>query len=129
MDLASYFESARGTGVLATSDESGRVDAALYAKPHVIDETTVAFVMKERLSHRNLRTNLHAAYLFMEEDGGYQGVRLYLTMLREEVNQTLVEAMRQKQPEMFAKADDSHKFVVQFKVDRVRPLVGDFPVS
>lgn len=126
MDIASYFESVRGTGVLATSDVMGRVDAAIYAKPHVIDETTVAFVMKQRISHRNLRSNLHAAYLFIEEGPGYRGVRLYLTMLREESNATLVEALRQRQPEMFPKSDDSNKFVVLFQVDNVRPLVGDF---
>ncbi len=37
MKLIEYFESAKGTGVLATSNASGEVDAALYARPHVID--------------------------------------------------------------------------------------------
>ena len=127
MEIASYFESARGTGILATSDESGKVDLALYTKPHVIDENTIAFVMKQRLSHQNLRSNLHAAYMFIEEGPGYKGCRLYLTMLREEVNQSLAEALRQKEPEMFPEGDDSNKFIVLFSIDSVRPLVGDFP--
>lgn len=126
MDIAAYFKSAKGTGVLATSDAEGQVDVALYAKPYVIDNSTVAFVMKQRLSHQNLLSNLHAAYLFTENGAGYQGVRLYLTMLREETNASLVESLRQKQPEMFPKRDDSSKYVVLFTVDRVRPLVGDF---
>ena len=33
MKLTEYFESAKGTGVLATSSASGEVDAALYARP------------------------------------------------------------------------------------------------
>lgn len=127
MDLARYFESHDGTGVLATSDEQGWVDTALYAKPHVVDQKTVAFVMKERLSHKNLKSNLHASYLFMEHGAGYKGLRLYLTLLREEVNQTLVEALRKKQPVIYPSADDSSKFIVFFCVERIRPLVGDYP--
>ena len=129
MDLVGYFDTHEGTGVLATSDGDGWVDTALYVKPHVVDQETVAFVMKERLSHRNVKSNLHAAYLFMENAPGFQGVRLYLTLLREETNQTLVETLRKKQPMMFPVADDSHKFVVFFHVDRTRPLVGDSPPS
>lgn len=127
MDLAAYFKKAEGTGVLATSDQQGWVDMALYTKPHVVDNTTVAFVMKERLSHKNLKSNLRAAYLFIEKAPGYQGLRIYLTLLREETNQTLVESLRRQQPMMFPAGDDSSKFVVFFQVDRVRPLVGDFP--
>ena len=51
MSLAEYFETAKGTGVLATANDQGRVDAAIYARPHVIDSETVAFIMRERLSH------------------------------------------------------------------------------
>ena len=126
MTLADYFESAEGTGILATSDAAGRVDAAVYAKPLVVDEATVAFVMKERLSHQNLRSNLHAAYMFIEKGEGYRGRRLTLTLEREEINLSLVEAMRKKQPKMFPREDDSHKYVVFFHVEGVRPLVGDF---
>lgn len=126
MNITTYFQSAKGTGVLATSDQAGSVDLALYTKPHVIDEKTIAFVMKARLSHKNLLSNLHAAYMFIEEGPGHKGCRLYLTMLREEINHSLVEALRQKQPEMFPRKDDSNKYIVLFSVDRVRPLVGDF---
>lgn len=52
-DLASYFESVRGTGVLATSDHEGRVNVAVYARPHVMADGTTAFVMHERLTRQN----------------------------------------------------------------------------
>ncbi|HPY76674.1 MAG TPA: pyridoxamine 5'-phosphate oxidase family protein [Anaerohalosphaeraceae bacterium] len=129
MDLARYFNMHEGTGVLATCDIHGWVDGAVYAKPHVVDSSTVAFVMKERLSHKNLKTNLHACYLFLEQGPGYKGLRLYLTLLRMEVNQTLVQALRQKQPVIYPSADDSKKFVVFFHVEQTRPLVGDHPLS
>lgn len=125
MSLAEYFEHTEGTGILATADAAGRVDLAIYAKPHVIDDTTVAFVMRQRLSHHNLASTLHAAYMFIETGQGYKGVRLYLTKQREEVNASLVARLRAKQPEIYAQADDSQKYLVIFRVDHTRPLVGE----
>ena len=127
MDLASYFENARGTGVLGTADPKGHVDLAIYARPHVVDQTTVAFVMRQRLSHQNLKSTMHAAYMFIEDGSGHKGCRLYLTKLREEINASLAAAIREKQPAIYPQGDDSYKYVVIFKVDRIRPLVGDEP--
>ncbi len=129
MNLAKYFENVNGTGILATCDPGYDVDLAIYAKPHVIDDQTVAFVMKERLSHQNLRSNLQAAYMFIEDGKGYKGLRMYLTMIREEKNQSLVEVLRQKQPCIYPAEDDSDKFLVFFRINRTRPLVGDGPLK
>jgi hypothetical protein len=125
MDLAAYFDKAEGTGILATCDPGNMVDLAIYAKPVVIDLDTIAFVMRQRMSHQNLRTNLTAAYMFIEKGTGYKGLRLHLTMQREETNQTLIAAIRKKQPWIYPENDDSEKFLVFFKVNRIRPLVGD----
>ena len=125
MSLLDYFENVEGLGVLATADSDGMVDLAIYAKPHVIDETTVAFVMRERLSHQNLKSNPNAAYMFVEKGDGYSGKRLYLTETREETNSSLVEEFRKKQPEICPVHDDSNKYLVFFRVNDVWPLVGD----
>ena len=125
MSLKDYFESVKGTGVLATADGDGRVDQALYARQHVIDEKTVAFIMRERLSHQNLKSNPQAAYLFVEEGPGYRGKRLHLTKIREETNTTLIEEMRRRKPEIYPEGDDSNKYLVFFQIDKIRPLVGD----
>lgn len=125
MSLSDYFENVQGLGILATADSRGTVDLAVYAKPHVIDETTIAFVMRERLSHQNLKSNPRAAYMFVERDKGYTGKRLYLTKIREETNTSVVEMFRKKQPEICASSDDSNKYLVHFRVDDIRPLVGD----
>jgi hypothetical protein len=65
MDLGTYFENFKGTGVMATADDQGRVDVAVYARPHIMDQETIAFIMPDRLTHHNLQSNNHAAYLFM----------------------------------------------------------------
>jgi len=55
MTLADYFEKARGVGVLSTADDKGRVNAAVYGRPHFMDENTVAFIASDRLTHANLK--------------------------------------------------------------------------
>jgi len=68
--LGGYFNRAKGLGVLATADASGNVNAAVYARPYISDNNTALFIMAERLTHENLKSNPRAAYLFIEEDGG-----------------------------------------------------------
>ena len=125
MTLSDYFENVQGLGILATADENGMVDLAIYAIPHVIDETTIAFIMRERLTHQNLKSNPHAAYRFIEKGEGYSGTRLYLTKIREDTNTSVVEMFRKKQTEICSPDDDSNKYLVHFQIDEIRPLVGD----
>lgn len=126
MSLRDYFESAKGRGILATADGSGAVDAAVYSRPHFIDEENVAFIMLDRLSHKNLQTNPHAAYLFMEEGEKYVGKRLFLTKTKEEENPELIESMRRKKSYTVPGDDQAKKrFLVYFHIDKVLPLIGE----
>ena len=126
MNVDHYFESAKGRGVLATADGEGKVDAAIYARPHVLGEATVGFIMRDRLSHANLQSNPHAAYLFMEDGGGYKGVRLFLTKVAEEKNTERLFALRRKQYSAQDQSGDpkTELFLVTFQIDKVLPLVG-----
>ncbi len=56
MNLKEYFKRKNGFGVLSTADKNSKVDAAPYARPHVIDDTHIASIMSDRLSHANIRT-------------------------------------------------------------------------
>jgi len=123
-NLRDYFESTKGVGVLGTSDAEGNVDLAVYARPHVADDGTVGFVMSDRTSHANVAANPHAAYLFVEEGPGYKGKRLHLTKTREETDPDKIEAVRREGRKRRDYAD-APKFLVYFKVERVRPLVGE----
>jgi hypothetical protein len=123
MDLKKYFEGVKGTGVLATADSEGRVDAAVYAKPHIMDKETVAFIMADRLTHHNLESNNHAAYLFREEGPGYKGIRLFLTKLREEKDTDLLYSIRSKRYSG-EKEEGKPRFLVFFKVDKILALIS-----
>ncbi len=124
MELKNYFASASGIGILATSDRDGNVDAAVYARPTVMDDGTLAFIMNDRLSHQNLQSNPRATYLFKEE-GGYKGKRLHLSMVREEKDSPMIPELSRKSPspEREKQAKGS-KFLVFFRVEKERPLVG-----
>ena len=87
MKLSEYFENAKGIGVLATTDLSGQVNQAIYAKPLFLekdDDGTCSFVMANRLTHDNVGHNPSASYLFIEQGEGYVGKRLSLMVLGEE---------------------------------------------
>ena len=122
MSLHEYFERTRGTGVLATSDSEGKVDAAVYARPHVMEDGTIAMIMRDRLTHHNLQSNSHAAYLFREDGKGYKGKRLFLTKIREEQDTELLKSLRRRK---YVDSKDEAKFLVFFKVDKELPLIGD----
>ena len=125
MDFKEYFENTKGFGVLSTADSKGKVDAAVYARPHVIDENTVAFIMRDHLSHKNLQSNPHGCYLFRQETSGYSGKRLYLTKKDESTDIDLIESLSRRQHISRGEHDESKKFLVYFNIDKVRPLVGD----
>ena len=122
MDLGEYFEQTKGNGILATADADGKVNVALYSRPHFMDDGTAAFIMAERLTHENLKVNPWAAYLFIESREGYSGKRLYLKKMREEQNEELVSKLRRKREHIPSKT--GARFIVYFEVVKVLPLVG-----
>ena len=121
MDLKEYFENTKGFGVLATADGSGKVDAAVYARPHFMEDGTIAMIMRDRLTHHNLQSNPHATYLFHEANPGYKGKRLFLTKVGEEQDSELLESLRRRQ---YINEKDEAKFLVFFKLNEELPLIG-----
>ena len=122
MNLDEYFEKTKGLGVLSTADASGHVDTAIYARPHVMDDDNVAFIMADRKSHRNLQSNPHAAYLFKEDGNGYSGLRLYMTKTDEEKNSERMRSMIRRKS--YEADEDSDLYLVSFRVDKVLGLTG-----
>ena len=108
--------------MLSTADVSGHVDTAIYARPHVLDDQTVAFIMADRKSHHNLQSNPHAAYLFKEEGNGYSGLRLYLTKTEEEKNSERMHSLIRRKG--YAKDEDSDLYLVSFRIDKLLGLTG-----
>ena len=121
MSLKEYFETATGFGVLSTADADGKVDAAVYAKPHCMEDGSIAFIMRDRLTHANLQSNACAAYLFREDGKGYSGKRLFLSKIGEEKNS---ESIRELERRSCPDNGEVDRFLVFFRVDKELPLVG-----
>jgi len=125
MQLDEYFEKTQGVGVLSTADAQGRVNAAIYGRPHVMDANTLAFIAADRLTHANLQTNPSAVYLFKEE-GSYAGKRLYLTKIREEKDSPLIDEIRRhRDKKKEGKEKTQSRFLIFFAIDKELPLIGD----
>ena len=125
MELSEYFESAKGIGVLATANGGGVVDTAVYSRPHFMEDGTLAFIMKERLTYANLMANPFASYLFIEAGSGYKGKRLYLRKVAEEKETERLYRLRRRISPPGNDPETDVRYLVFFELERVRPLVGD----
>jgi hypothetical protein len=124
MKLQEYFSTATGIGFFATASAEGKPDIAVYSRPLFMEDGTLAFIMRDRLTHAYLQENDHAAYAFIEDAGGYKGVRLFMKKIRENSDRELIAKMTRRH---LAPEEDSAKgpkFIVYFQVEKVLPLVG-----
>lgn len=122
MNLEEYFRQVKGTGILATANDEGVVNAAVFSPPNIIEDGVIAFLMNDHLSHENLKVNDNAAYLFLEETEAWQGVRLHIRKIREERNTELARMlMRGKNWD----TEEGDVNLVFFKIEQILPLIGD----
>lgn len=125
MTLKKYFESKDGKGILSSANSEGMVTSAIYSKPHVFDDGSIAFVMRERLTHENLKSNPYASYMFIEEGYGYKGIRLFLKKIKEDTDNELIEKMKRRHLTPEEDKAKGPKFLVHFRVDTILPLIGE----
>ncbi len=125
MQLKEYFENQQGVGVLSTADSDGNVNSAIYARPHVMEDGTLAMIMRDRLSHHNLQSNPKAAYLFMEDTtAGFKGKRLYLQKIKEEEDKQRIDELRRRSYQNEDELNKEAMFLVYFQLLKELPLIG-----
>ena len=124
MKLKEYFEKTDGVGVLSTADAEGKVDAAIYSTPHIFDDGTVAFIMRERLTHDNLQSNPYAVFLFIENGSGHRGLRLFLKKVKEDSDTGLISKMTRRHLSPEEDKELGPKFLVYFNVQKLLHLIG-----
>ena len=125
MTLKEYLDKTSGTGVLSTADGHGRVDAAIYSKPRLLQNGDLVFIMRDHLTRQNLLVNPHAHYLFHEDVPGFRGIRLFLRKLREDTDPQLMEEMTRS---WLSKAEDEAmgpKYLTYFRIEQARELIGE----
>lgn len=125
MRLKDYFEARPGICILSSAGRSGEVATAVYSAPRVMEDNAVCFIMRERLTYRNILENPHAACMYIEHGTGYQGIRLFLTKVREDDDQELIARMTRRHLSPEEDRNKGQKHLIVFRVDRILPLVGD----
>lgn len=124
MNWKRYFDDARGVGFLATAGRGGEVNIAVYSRPKVLRDGTLALGMTDRLTHANLQENPHAVYAFQQK--GFQGVRLYLEKVREEDGGPVLEEVKARADAIVGAGTGAEvKHLVIFRVRKALVLVGD----
>ena len=124
MKLNEYLDNVSGKGVLATADAEGKVDAAIYSKPQILEDGTLVFIMRDHLTHHNIVSNPYATYLFIEEGPHYKGVRLFLKKLREDTDPELIAGMTRRNLTPEQDKARGPKFLVYFALEKILPLIG-----
>ncbi|MGW8287491.1 MAG: pyridoxamine 5'-phosphate oxidase family protein [Desulfobulbales bacterium] len=124
MRLNEYFKNKSGKGVLATADKDGKVDAAIYSRPHLLEDQTLAFIMRDHLTHHNLVSNPYAIYLFMEDGLHYRGIRLFLKKIREDADPDLIAQMTRRFLTPGQDKAKGPKYLVYFELEKILPLIG-----
>ncbi len=124
MTLNDYFYNVAGKGVLATADAEGKVDAAIYSKPHILEDGTLAFIMRDHLTHHNIGSNPYATYLFIEDGPHYKGIRLFLKKVREDSDPELIAKMTRRHLTPEQDKAKGPKFLVYFSLEKILPLIG-----
>lgn len=124
MTLSDYFSTTQGTGILSTADKQGNVTSAIYARPTILTDGTLVFLMRERLSYNNIRSNPHAIYMFIESGPGYQGTRLYLQKMDEIDDPHLAQQMTRKSLTPEQDQEKGPKHLIRFSLEKSLALIG-----
>ena len=127
--LMDYFNKQPRLGTLSTADKSGKVNAAYFGSPRMIDEKTVFMGLGNNRTFANLQENPCAVFMVMEPGKtimDWKGVRLYVEMTDCQTSGEKLDELKAKIAE--AAGESAAKIMhaaVTFKVKEIRPL-ADF---
>jgi hypothetical protein len=126
--LKEMFNRKTRIGVLATSNENGDVNTAVFGSPRMIDENTVIMAIGNNRSFQYLQENPKASFIVVEPGDSPQewnGARVYLEMNAFERYGELLDSFRKKIRE--AAGEESANAIVaaiRFKILDVRSLIA-----
>lgn len=125
MNLEEYFAETSGRGIFSSAGAEGRITSAIYSTPRIMNESRLAFIMREHLTYKNMQQNPYACYLFIEDQTANQGVRLYLKKTGEDNDPELLAALTRRHLTPEEDQARGPKHIVYFDVEKILPLVGD----
>jgi hypothetical protein len=125
--LVDYFNKQPRIGILSTANREGKVDAAIFGSPMMIDEKTVVMGLGQNRTFTYLQENPNAVYTIVEEGEAFmdwKGLRVYLKMKEYATSGETLETYKKQVAR--AAGEDAAAMIhasVTFEVTEVRPLI------
>jgi hypothetical protein len=127
-DVMKMFNKESRIGALATSNQSGDVNAAVFGSPRMIDEDTVIMAIGDNRSFKYLQENPKASFIVVEPGDSpteWKGARLYLEMESFERYGEVLDSFRSKIRKIAGdKSANAIIAAIRFKIKDVRPLIA-----
>lgn len=125
--LTDYFNKQPRIGLLSTANKEGKVDAAVFGSPMMVDEKTVVMGLGKNRTSAYLQENPNAVFTIVESGEtimDWKGLRVYLMMKEYATSGEMLDNYR-KQIAGVAGEDAAAMIhaAVTFEVGEVRPLV------
>jgi hypothetical protein len=126
--LMEMFNRKTRIGVLATSNENGDVNTAVFGSPRMIDENTVIMAIGNNRSFQYLQENPKASFIVVETGDSpqeWKGARVYIEMSGFERYGELLDSFRNKIRD--AAGEESANAIIaaiRFRILDVRPLIA-----
>lgn len=127
--LMEYFNKQPRIGVLSTANRDGKVDAAVFGSPQMVDEKTIVVALGKNRTFEYLQENPHAVFLIVEQGEtetleGWKGLRVYLRMKEYATSGEMLESYKREAAKILGEeAVATIHAVVRFEIDEVRPLI------
>ena len=127
--LIEYFNKQPRLGTLSTADKNGKINAAYFGSPRMVDENTIFMGLGNNRTFANLQENPHAVFMVMEPGKtimDWKGIRIYVTMSECQTAGKKLDDMRAAIAKHAGEA--ASKMIhaaVSFEIQEIRPL-ADF---
>jgi hypothetical protein len=127
--LIEYFNKQPRLGTLSTADRNGKINAAYFGSPRMVDEKTIFMGLGNNRTFANLQENPHAVFMVMEPGKtimDWKGIRIYVTMSECQTAGKKLDDMRAAIAKHAGEA--ASKMIhaaVSFEIQEIRPL-ADF---
>lgn len=125
--LMDYFNKQPRLGVLGTANREGKIDAAVFGSPMMVDEKTVVMGIGKNRTFEYLKENPNAVFTIVEQGEtimDWKGLRVYLKMKGYETSGERLETYKKQIAKVVGKeAAAMIHASVTFEVGEVRPLI------
>jgi len=127
--LMDYFNKMPRLGTLSTANKAGKVNAAYFGSPRMIDEKTIFMGCGKNRTLANLQENPDAVFMIMEPGNSppeWKGIRLYLRMIECETSGKKLDRLKAQIAEKAGEAAAKMMHAaITFEIEELRP-VADF---